>query len=338
MANTLKKICAVFMCAAVSITAASCGAQFNTVGNTIGNMLSGGEVTSQNGTTYYIKDGDIYKTDSAAKEGKVIKEGDIGIVNAVGDKIYYYDNEISTICKVNSEGDMEEWIAELYCDTFTVAKDNIYASVLTGQGGDDLEDSDNYSVVRMKVTDGKLASTMPNVLIEKVRMIGCFGDNIYVKKKTEEGEFLYSYDNDGNNERQLMALPDDAEVIMDSSGIYLLGTVDGKYGIYKYSASGESQGLVTAVNKNGDTDKNAFNIYDGYIYYEDCVKPEKGEITDNIVKMSADGSEKTTVMTNTGAMEYDLAAAYDGMMVKYRKAGDIKTHPEWQLIKEEAAE
>ena len=75
------------MSAAIAVTMASCGAQFNTVGATVGNMLNGGEVTSQNGSTYYLKDGDIYKTDSVSKEGKVIKEGDIGLVNIVGDKI-----------------------------------------------------------------------------------------------------------------------------------------------------------------------------------------------------------------------------------------------------------
>lgn len=337
MKGILKKTCAVFMSAAIAVTMASCGAQFNTVGATVGNMLNGGEVTSQNGSTYYLKDGDIYKTDSVSKEGKVIKEGDIGLVNIVGDKIYYYDNEISTICKVNSEGDREEWIAELYCDAFTVSKDNVYASVLTGQGGDDLEDSDNYSVVRMKVTDTKLSSTMPKVLIEKARLIGCAGDNIYVKKKTDKGEFLYSYDNDGNNEKQLMALPEDGEVIVDSSAIYLIGTVDKAYGIYKYSMSGEDQKLITAVNKNTKTGANAINIYDGYIYYEDCVTASGGTVTDTIIKMSVDGAEKTTVMTADNASEYQLAAGADGMMVKVRAAGDINTHPNWEAISEEEA-
>ena len=72
MKGILKKTCAVFMSAAIAVTMASCGAQFNTVGATVGNMLNGGEVTSQHGSTYYLKDGDIYKTDSVSKEGKVI--------------------------------------------------------------------------------------------------------------------------------------------------------------------------------------------------------------------------------------------------------------------------
>ena len=101
--------------------------------------------------------------------------------------------------------------------------------------------------------------------------------------------------------------------------------------------SGEDQKLITKVNKNTKTGANAINIYDGYIYYEDCVTASGGTVTDTIIKMSVDGAEKTTVMTADKASEYQLAAGADGMMVKVRAAGDINTHPNWEAISEEEA-
>lgn len=335
MKSIFKKISICFMSVALVLAAASCGAKFNTVGITMGNMVNGGEVTAQNESTYYIKDGSIYKTDNPEKEGKLIKEGDMSFINAVGEKLYYYDNEISTICKINSEGDKVVRIAELYCDGFTVSKDNIYASILTGEGGDDLEASDNYSIARMKVTDQKISSSTPKVLIEKARMVGCVGDSIYALKKTDKGEFLYSYDNDGKNERELLKMPEDGKAIADASAIYVMGSVDGVYGLYQYSLGGELENKLADVVKNAKIAKNAFNIYDGFVYYEDCVTAADGSISDSIIKIDVQSKEKKEVMTQAKITEYNLAVSSGGMMVKYRDAGDITTHPQWQFIAEE---
>ncbi len=333
MKDNCKKIVTSALIAVFAFVMVSCGAKFNTVGNTIGNMVNGGEVTSQGDAIYFIKDGDIYKTDGSLDDAKCIKEGDYSFINVVGGEIYYYDNEISTICKANSTANKEVRITELYCDTFTVSKDNIYASILTGAGGEDLEAADNYSVVRLKVTDKKLASVTPKVLIKKARMIGCIGDSIYVLKKKDDTTFLYRYDNEGNNGKKLFAVPNGADVIANESSIYLLGTVDSTYGLYEYSLDGKKAELLKSVTKNPSVENNAFNICGDDIYYENYSQDSDGAVKDVIYKMDKKTLEVTEVMTRDKAAEYNLAEANGKMLIKVRDADDITTHPEWQEIK-----
>lgn len=338
MKNNCKKIITSALVAVFAFAMVSCGAKFNTVGITIGNMVNGGEVTSQGDITYFIKDGDIYKADGDLDDATCIKEGDYSLINVVGGDIYYYDNEISTICKANSTGNKEVRITELYCDNFTVSKDNIYASILTGAGGEDLEAADNYSVVRLKVTDKKLANVTPKVLIEKARMIGCIGDSIYVLKKDDDSTFLYRYDNEGNNGKKLFAVPDGAEVIADENSIYLLGTVDDTYGLYKYSLDGKKVELLKSVAKNPSVDNNAFNICDDDIYYENYSQDSDGAVKDVIYKMDKKTLEVTEFVVMDKASEYDLSEANGEMLIKVREAKDITTHPEWQQVKAEKSQ
>lgn len=331
-----KNIFKLIMVLVLALTVTSCGAQFNTVGIKVGNLENGAKVTSQDKITYYIYDGDLYKTESVNEEGRCIIQGDLSNVNVVGDKVFYYDNEISTICRSNSEGDRIHRIAEVYTNKFVVSKDNVYAEILTGQGSEDVEDIDNHSVVKMKVTEGKVTSTMPQVIIEKARIIGCIGDYIYVEKKIDGKRTVVKADYTGEEVATLMTLPENAQVIGGIDGFYVMGTVQESYGIYKFGIDGTMETMVTKVDKKTTGGSNVFNMTGDAIYYENYVKStEDGKTTvkDNVIKMSLDGKEKTTVLENSQTMTYDIAAGADGVIYTAKSAFDLDTIPQWKVMK-----
>ncbi len=316
----------------LTIILTSCGAQFNMVGTTLGNLENGGEVAYQNNTTFYIKEGDIYRTDEVASKGKRILKGDTASLNVVGEKIYFYDREISTICKSNTEGKRIERIAELYCENFIVNRDNIYADVLTGQGGDNLNNPDNYNIVRMKTTDKKLTNKMPNTIIKKAKLLGSVGDNIYVEKKTKKGIGLFRFNLDGKVGKKLIELPADGKIVSNNKGIYVLGTKEDMYSIYQYDFDGKLKKKITNVGKNPEIHRNAINIDDEYIYYEDyTIADDKVENT--IVKMNIKTGKKDILISYEQAMEYNISIASTGIMYKARPFGKIEVIPNWKSIK-----
>lgn len=372
MKKGVKRICAVFMAGVMTAGLVSCGnAQFNTIGTSFGNYINGAEVTSQNNSTYYLKDGDIYKTDEAGKEGRAIITGDMSSINIAGEKLYFYDNEISTICKANSEGDRIERIAEIYCDNFIVNKDNIVATVITGQGSDDLDDPDNYNVASMKITDRKVTNSRPGVLVEKAKLAGCYNDLVYVEKKDEKGKLsLYSTALSGGEPVKIMELPDDASVIVEGNRIYMTGTVDGKEGLHMFTDSGEYIARICKTQINSRTGENPLNSDGNYIYFENCTDRVEKTVTEKKVKKN--GKTKTqktvkeekifsddiaaiaisdirayeesdekdrelpevhTLVKNSSYMEYHIAEAAGTMMFKEKKAGEVDVIPVWELLK-----
>lgn len=327
-----KNIFKLIMVLVLALTVTSCGAQFNTVGIKVGNLENGAKVTSQDKVTYYIYDGDLYKTESVNEEGRCIIEGDLSNVNVVGDKVYFYDNAISTICKSNSEGDRIHRIAEVYTNKFVVSKDNVYAEILTGMGSDDVEDIDNHSIVKMKVTEGKVTSTMPQVIVEKARIIGCIGDYIYAEKKIEGKRTVVKTDYTGKEEATLMTLPTDAKVIGGINGFYVMGTVDKSYGIYKFGIDGKQEAMITKVDKKVGAE-NVFNMTSDAIYYENYIKDKDGKVQDDIIKISLDGKDKETVVKNSKTMTYDIAVGSDGVIYTSKEANDLDTIPQWKVMK-----
>lgn len=348
MKKLVKRICAFSLAAIMLFTMTSCGedAKFNNIGTTIGNILNGAEVTSQGTTTYYIKDGDMYKTNDVKEEGEKIKEGDLSCINITGEKIYYYDNSISTICKCNTSGEKVDRIAEIYCDNFVICKDNIYAMVLTGQGSDDMEDPDNYNIVKMKITDKKLTSTMPKSVVEKGKLLGCIGDNIIVEKNTDTGRAVFKTDLIGENESKIMDISKDAKVVGDSKGFMVLGTVDKQFGLYSYDVNGKNMKLLSKVTKSKSRDGNAINMDSEYVYYEDYTankvikknkknkKNKKVTTSNNLIKIKRDGSGKEVVMKNSKNMDYKIAIGYNGVMVKIREEGNLDANPKWIGLKD----
>lgn len=279
MRNILKRLGAGAMAIAVAVTMTGCGqkAQFNTVGVSYGNFINGATVSYQNDNTYYIKDGDIFKTEDIAEEGRKIIDGDVSSLNVAGEKIYFYDNEISTICKANTEGDLVERIAEVYCDDFIVNKDNIFASILTGQGGDDLRDPDNYNVSKLKITNKKVTNQKQGVVIEKAKLMGSYADYLYVEKKDEKtGKIgLYMVSLTGEEVVKMLDLPENANVLVKGNYIYVLGKVDGTYGLHVYNGKGEFLKTVAETMENPVLEMNAMNTDTDYIYFEDYAKAKK---------------------------------------------------------------
>ena len=279
MRNFFKRFLAGAMAVAVAVTMTGCGqkAQFNTVGVSYGNFINGATVSYQNDNTYYIKDGDIFKTEDIAKEGRKIIEGDVSSLNVAGEKIYFYDNEISTICKANTEGDLVERIAEVYCDDFIVNKDNIFASILTGQGGDDLRDPDNYNVSKLKITNKKVTNQKQGVVIENAKLMGSYGDYLYVEKKDEKTKKigLYMVSLTGEEVVKMIDLPKDANVLVKGNNIYVLGKVKGTYGLHVYNGNGEFQKTIAKTMENPVLKMNAINTDNDYIYFEDYAKTKQ---------------------------------------------------------------
>lgn len=338
MKKTFKRLSALSVAAIMLVSVTGCGAQFNNIGSTVGNMQNDAQVTYQDGTTFYIHDGDVYKTKDVNKKGEKILSGDISNINIKGEKIYYYDNSISTICKANTSGEKIDRIAELYCDEFVVAKDNIYAMILTGQGSEDLNDPDNYNIVRMKITDRKIANTMPKSVIEKGKLIGCIGDSIYVIKNAENSKAVYKADFDGKNETKLFDLSDDAKVVGDSKGFVVLGTVDKQFGLYSYTPEGKFDKMLSKLKKNKSEDGNALNMDSKYVYYEDYAakkvskkkKSKKYKVADNLLRIKRDGTGIEHIMKNKENMDYKIAIGNNGVMVKAKSAGNLDADPIWK--------
>ena len=298
MRNIFKRLCTGALAVAVVVTMTGCGqkAQFNTVGVSYGNFINGATVSYQNDNTYYIKDGDIFKTEDIGEEGRKIIDGDVSSLNVAGEKIYFYDNEISTICKANTEGDLVERIAEVYCDDFIVNKDNIFASILTGQGGDDLRDPDNYNVSKLKITNKKVTNQKQGVVIEKARLMGSYGDYLYVEKKDEKTgkNGLYMVSLTGEEVVKMIDLPENANVLVKGNYIYVLGKVNGKYGLHVYNGNGEFQKTVAETMENPVLKMNALNTDSDYIYFEDYAKTKKvvETVTYEKVKVKRTKAEK----------------------------------------------
>lgn len=316
-------------------TFTSCGSNFNQVGITMGNTINKGEVTSQSGNIFYIGDGGIYKKDKKNPKGKMILKGDYSNINAVGEKIYFYDKSISTICKANSEGFKVERIAEIYTDKFVVNKDNIFASILVGDGSDNLESPNNYNIVSMKITSRKLASTTPNTIYSGGRLVGTFGDNLYIEKtdsKDKKVKRLYQIALNGKNEKELIELSKDSKAIVTEDGIFLMGAgKDGKFAIYQYSQSGKLKGKLTDVDKNEKSKSNAFNYENGYVYYENY-KSEDDKVADEIIAINVKDKKKKTVLTRDKGMEFHLSIAENKVFIKERKAGDLDTIAQWKEV------
>lgn len=289
MKGILKRVCACALIIAVAVTMTGCGkkAQFNTVGISYGNFTNGASVAYQNDNTYYIKNGDIYKTADINEEGRKIIEGDVSSLNVSGEKIYFYDNEISTICKANTEGDLVERIAEVYCDNFIVNKDNIFASILTGQGGDDLRDPDNYNVASLKITNKKVTNQKQGVVIEKAKLKGSYGDYLYVEKNdVKTGKIgLYMVSLTGKEVVKMLDIPEKANVLVKGNMIYVLGNVNGKYGLHVYDGTGKFVKTVAYTMENPVIKMNALNTDGDYIYFEDYAKKKEVVKTEKIKKV-----------------------------------------------------
>lgn len=289
MKGILKRVCACTLVVALAVTMTGCGkkTQFNTVGISYGNFINGANVSYQNDNTYYIKDGDIYKTADINQEGRKIIEGDISSLNVAGEKIYFYDNEISTICKSNTEGDLVERIAEVYCDNFIVNKDNIFASILTGQGGDDLRDPDNYNVSSLKTTNKKVTNQKPGVVIEKAKLKGSYGDYLYVEKKDDKtGKIgLYMVSLTGKEVKKVLDVPKNANMLVRGNMVYLLANVEGRYGLHVYNSEGKFLKTVALTMENPITKVNALNTDGEYIYFEDYAKKKEVVKTEKIRKV-----------------------------------------------------
>ena len=303
------KILAVILLSILVFT--GCGSNFNQIGISMGNALNRGEVTSQSGNIYFIGADGIYKKDKKDKKPRRILKGDFSNLNAVGEKLYFYDKSISTICKANSEGFKVERIAEIYTDKVVVNKDNIFASILTGQGDENLESPDNYNIV-----------------------IGSFGDHLYVEKMEKKNKVLIELSLDGKKEKKIMDLPKDGKAIVTADEILVMGTVKDKFGIHKYTKGGKFKETLAEVGKNAKTKSNAFN-YDGEtVYYENYRSNDDG-ISDEIVSMNIK-SKKTKVLTKKStAQEYYLAAVEGKIFLKARKAGDLDAILKWNELKDE---
>lgn len=321
----------------LAVTVTSCGAQFNTVGAKMGNMNNGAQVTSQDSVTYFIEDGDLYKKDKGIEtEARLVEEGDFINVNVVGDKVFYYDNAISTICRSNSEGDRVHRIAEVYTDKFVVCKDNVIAQILIGQGNDDLENPDNYSIATMKVTEGKVTSTMPTIIIEKAKLVGAVGDYIYTEKNVDGKLSLVKYDLKGENETVILPLNKDSQVMNTAEGFVVLGTVDGKYGLHSYGLDGKYGKLITKVGKKPGG--NVANINGDTIYFEDySVKKLKKKkiVRDNLVKISLDGTDETVLVKKKVPMNYSIGVGSNGTMYTAVEESDLDAVKQWKTLEVE---
>ena len=326
------KILAVILLSILVFT--GCGSNFNQIGISMGNALNRGEVTSQSGNIYFIGADGIYKKDKKDKKPRRILKGDFSNLNAVGEKLYFYDKSISTICKANSEGFKVERIAEIYTDKVVVNKDNIFASILTGQGDENLESPDNYNIVSMKVTSRKLANTASRTVYKGGKLIGSFGDHLYVEKMEKKNKVLIELSLDGKNEKKIMDLPKDGKAIVTADKILVMGTVKDKFGVHKYTKGGNFKETLAEVGKNAKTKSNAFN-YDGEsVYYENYRSNDDG-ISDEIVSMNIK-SKKTKVLTKKStAQEYYLAAVEGKIFLKARKAGDLDAILKWNELKDE---
>lgn len=306
---------------------ASCGASFNTIGIKMGNIINGSELTSQGNTDFYIEEDGIYK------DGKKILDGDYSNINAVGEKIYFYDNAERKVCKSNSEGFKVERIGEIYTDKFVAHKDNIIASILVGSGSDDLEAPSNYNIVKMKVTDRKLTSQTPKVIVEGGKLVGSEGDRVFfIKEDEKKGYVLSSVFLDGEEESEIAAIDKDARVIVSNEKIYVLGTNDDEYSLYTMNIDGSDKDVKFEVGKNPDG-TNAFNISGDDIYFE-TYKDEAGTITNNILKYNIEKEESEDLIIRDKRMDFKISVGAKDVYIKEKAHDDLDSVAKWMKLED----
>lgn len=332
--NKYKKILALCSSLLVIMFLSSCGASFNTVGISSGNLINGAEVTNQGDTLYYIEQGNIYKQDLSKKDtklkGEKILEGDRTSINVVGEKIYFYDKSISTIVKANSGGFKHDRIAEIYTDNFVVQKDNVFANILIGSGSENLESADNFNVVRMKVTDRKLTSQVPQLVFEGGRLVAGYGDRIYIEKMKDNKRSLVSLSVKGDDEIKLIE-NFEGSIIVTGDSIFLMGEYKDKFGIHKFSHRGKQEDFFIEVGKS-EKSFNSFNVDGKNIFYQDYKKDEDYNITDSILLYNMKDKSTKTVLSKDKDTKYYIALAKDRLLIKAKEIDDLDQLPSWEFV------
>lgn len=333
MRGNLKRttaILAIAICLVLCISVlTSCKAQFNTIGTSLNNLENGGVVTKQDKSIYYLNDGNIYKTSDITSKGTKIYDNDASCINVVGEKLYFYDNETSSICKCNSEGDRVEVIAEVYCEKFVVSRDNVIISILKSSGSKDLEAASNYDIVTCKVSDKKIANVSQKTLIKEAKLLGCKGDKIFFEKEVKDKVKVCSSDLDGKNIEELFEITDNAKVAVNSDGFVTLEENDGAYKVYRYTFEKSKKTELATVQA---IEKSVLTATDKDVYVEQVTKKEDKVASDDIVKINIKDKKLTTVLKNENETGYLICNIGD--KVYYAKSINNKKIDGWTELKE----
>ncbi|MDD6919988.1 MAG: DUF5050 domain-containing protein [Eubacteriales bacterium] len=274
--NSNKNLKAILIIIVILLTMvlSSCGAKSNTVGTDLADVNQGLVVTKQDGNIFYIKNGDVYKTTDLAKKGKLVLDGDYSFINVVGEKLYYYDNGISSISKSNMQGFKIEVIAELYIESMIVNRDNIIVSINKGNS-----EKTPYDIGVLKRTEKKLANVTPKIIKKNAKLIGVGGDEIYYQQIGKKGIEVYSCDIKGENESKLAIIKsNDAKVYIDGDDIYALYKVKDELAIYKCDKKTNTKVVTIGEHIDFATNSvvNSIYINNGILYYESVInKAEK---------------------------------------------------------------
>ena len=241
-------------------------------GNTAGNLYNGGLFAEVNGKVYFSNaydNNNLYVMNPDQSELQKLATGDIGMINVIGDYVYYYsqtsgdqaglgyvrngrglyrydlnDNKIISLLKVSSDS-MLVMGNNLYYTSFTESAD------VPGQAG---------ITVDTISTEGENQRT---ILEEHIKLGSALGGLIYYAG-VQDDHHLHTFSPAENNDyiaeisAHSMYLP-----IVQGSEVYFLDLEDD----YHLKALSLSDGNIrNVIDERIDT----YNVFNGVIYYQNC--------------------------------------------------------------------
>lgn len=239
-------------------------------GNSQGNIINGGLVSSQGLWDYYSITNKLCKVKIDGSFEQVLANISAWYINVLGDWVYFSNSgDDDSIYRISIDGAYVEKLNSDKAWDITVKDDWIFYS----------NESDGYGIYKIK-TDG---SCRTKISSDKSYCLNVTKDWIYYVNKNDKGS-IYKIKLDGTERVKL--IDNDCNYINAEDGcIYYANNSDGGR-IYKMTLDGN------AVRINEDTSSN-INVYGEFIYYSN--KNDGGKL----YRINKDGSNKTLLCTNS---------------------------------------
>jgi serine/threonine protein kinase len=239
-------------------------------GNSQGNIINGGLVSSQGLWDYYSITNKLCKVKIDGSFEQVLANISAWYINVLGDWVYFSNSgDDDSIYRISIDGAYVEKLNSDKAWDITVKDDWIFYS----------NESDGYGIYKIK-TDG---SCRTKISSDKSYCLNVTKDWIYYVNKNDKGS-IYKIKLDGTERVKL--IDNDCNYINAEDGcIYYANNSDGGR-IYKMTLDGN------VVRINEDTSSN-INVYGEFIYYSN--KNDGGKL----YRINKDGSNKTLLCTNS---------------------------------------
>ncbi|MBR2180590.1 MAG: DUF5050 domain-containing protein [Oscillospiraceae bacterium] len=274
------------------------------IGNTMGNLSSGGVLAFADDTVFYC---DIAKGNSlfALRDGKstLLCDGNVSALNIVGDWLYFVDKARDySIFKMKLDGSEHTRVADVMATNLIVIGDKMYF----------INWNEECRVYSMD-TNGKNLTQLSDISTE---MLYCYGTNLYINDRNDEANF-YRLSLDGKS-----------KTLMGYESVYFVSGYDNNL----YFRQGNDELNIWRMTADGsvyeplnNSRSGYINVSDGYVFFVDFA--DNG----SIIRMNEDGSGAVKLcsdgannLSSDGEYLYYFSDYNDKKLYRIKKDGTEK--------------